>query len=126
MSEFERVVEASCHCGDVRIRAIVRSRTVLACNCSICTKKGFLHLIIEPGDLELLTDESALGVYTFSTHTAQHYYCKRCGIGPYYVPRSHPDGYSVNLRCVDGAKLEEWEIEPFDGQNWEQNVESIR
>lgn len=114
-----------CHCGAVRIRVYVRERKHLACNCSICRKKGFLGLIVEAPHFELVSGEDALETYRFNTGTAAHRFCRTCGIHPFSRPRSHPDGYDVNVRCLDDWD-EDWEVEPFDGRHWEQNVDTIR
>jgi hypothetical protein len=108
-----------------RVRAEPPLRA-LDCNCSICRKKGFLHLIVEADAFELLTEEDALTEYRFGTHTARHLFCRTCGIQPFYVPRSHPDGIDVNVRCLDGDAMDRFEVEPFDGARWEENVASIR
>ncbi|MCZ7681877.1 MAG: GFA family protein [Sandaracinaceae bacterium] len=118
--------EGSCHCGAVRFRVRARELCALDCNCSICTKKGFLHLIVRKEDFELLRGEDALSEYRFHTGVARHTFCRTCGIHPFYTPRSHPDGVDVNVRCLDEGALERFTIEPFDGRRWEENVESIR
>ena len=118
--------EGGCHCGAVRFRVRVERHRALACNCSICAKKGFLGLIVPADAFELLSGEAQLETYRFHTRTAQHRFCRTCGIHPFSRPRSHPDGYDVNLRCLDGDVRSRFEIESFDGQNWEQSVESIR
>ena len=93
---------------------------VLDCNCSMCRKLGFLHLIVARSDFKLLTDEEALTTYRFNTGTARHLFCSTCGVKSFYVPRSHPDGYSVNARCLDDGTVEELVVKPFDGRHWEQ------
>jgi hypothetical protein len=118
--------EGGCHCGAVRLRVRVREHVALDCNCSICTKKGFVHLIVPRDDFTLLRGEGALTTYTFQTGVARHCFCTRCGMHPFYVPRSHPDGFDVNVRCLDGDALQLFRIEPFDGRNWEANVDKIR
>lgn len=120
--------QGGCHCGAVRFEVTVtpEERTVSDCNCSICTKKGFLHLIVPPDRFQLLRGEDALTTYTFNTGTAKHLFCKTCGIHAFYRPRSHPDCYDVNVRCLDGNALSEFQIEPFDGANWEQSVDSLK
>ncbi len=123
---MEHVYVGGCHCGAVRFRVRLEEKKALACNCSVCTKKGFLHLIVPPERFELLDGESALCTYEFNTRVAKHRFCKFCGIHPYYRPRSHPDQLSVNLRCLDGVELDTFTLVPFDGQNWETNVDSIR
>jgi len=88
--------------------------------------KGYLHLIVSRADFELLEGEDCLLDYQFNTRTAHHYFCRECGVASFYVPRSHPDGYSVNARCLDGDALADFTVEPFDGAHWEANVQSIR
>jgi hypothetical protein len=92
---------------------------VTQCNCSVCTKKAYLHLIIPPGQFELLSGESVLAEYRFNTGTARHRFCRICGVHPFYVPRSDPDKIDVNVRCLEGVDLSTLEIAPFDGRNWE-------
>lgn len=117
--------EGGCHCGAVRFRVKVKSFGALDCNCSICTKKGFLHLIVPASDFELLRGADFLTVYQFNTQQARHTFCRHCGVHSFYYPRSHPDGVDVNLRCLDGNVLEDFVIKPFDGQNWEANIAQI-
>ena len=63
-----------------------------------------------------------LGLYTFNTGVARHYFCKICGVKPFYIPRSNPDCYSINFRNVDQSNFDRVAIEDFDGQNWEVNA----
>lgn len=118
--------EGGCHCGAVRFRVVVDKYKVDECNCSICLKKGFLHLIVPSESFTLLQGAEALTTYTFNTGVAKHTFCRICGIHSFYTPRSHPDGFSVNLRCLDGEDiLSRFEIVPFDGANWEQNIHKL-
>ncbi len=113
-----------CHCGAVRFEVDLpdgAAPTVQECNCSICRKSGFLHLIVPASRFGLIKGKDALSVYRFNTKTAKHTFCRICGIKPFYVPRSNPDGYSVNVRCLD-ARPADLRIEPFDGANWEENA----
>jgi hypothetical protein len=104
-----------CHCGAVAFEVMAPARvTVSDCNCSICRMSGYLHLIVPQERLRLLRGEEALTSYAFNTGTARHLFCRHCGVKSFYVPRSNPDGYSVNLRCLDAATLEHVVIEPFD------------
>ena len=98
---------------------------VSECNCSICSKSGYLHLIVEKDQFQLLRGEEMLSTYTFDTHEAKHLFCKKCGIKSFYIPRSHPDGYSVNARCLDGVEVSQMHITQFDGRNWEQAMEKL-
>lgn len=111
-----------CHCGAVRFEVRAPARVVVQrCNCSMCSKSAYLHLIVPAADFRLLSGEEQLATYTFNTGVAKHRFCKTCGVKSFYVPRSNPDGFSVNLRCVDPATLEHVTYEDFDGQNWEQH-----
>lgn len=87
---------------------------------------GFLHLIVEADDFRLLTGADNITTYTFNTHTAKHTFCKTCGVKPFYTPRSHPDGISVNFRCVEQAGFETVTSEDFDGKNWEDNIAGLK
>lgn len=118
-----KTYEGSCHCGRVRFRVTADLAGITECNCSICTKKGFLHLIVPPEQFELLSGAEALETYRFNTGTAKHQFCRHCGIHPFYVPRSDPDKIDVNLRCLDGIDLAGIELHRFDGRNWEQAIE---
>jgi len=117
-----------CHCGAVtfEVEADLDDETIIDCNCSICRKKGFLHLIVPPGQFRLKQGEDRVREYRFNTEVAVHRFCEECGIHPFNTPRSHPDKVSVNVRCLDGVDLDTLDIEPFDGQNWEETVETIR
>ncbi len=115
----------SCHCGavqfDVEAPEEIEARD---CNCSICAKSGYLHLIVPKSTVTALQGAEHLTHYTFNTGVARHMFCATCGIKPLYVPRSHPDGYSVNVRCLEPqpARLT---ITPFDGQHWEANAAQL-
>jgi hypothetical protein len=109
-----------CHCGHVRFEVLGPAEIEASeCNCSICSKTGFLHLIVPKSRFHLLQGSEFLTAYTFNTGVAQHLFCKICGIKSFYVPRSNPDGYSVNVRCLDAGTIKKVNVTPFDGQNWE-------
>jgi hypothetical protein len=91
------------------------------CDCSICRKSGFLHLIVPKSRFQLLQGADHLTTYTFNTGVAKHFFCKVCGIKSFYVPRSNPDGYSINVRCLDPGTVKSVAVTQFDGQNWEQH-----
>lgn len=117
----------SCHCGrvsfEVDAEAVLR---VTSCNCSICVRTGFLHLIVPAEQFRLVDGDQFLKSYRFNTGTANHLFCSACGIKAFYVPRSHPDGISVNARCIDETTVESVIVEQeFDGQNWERHVHEL-
>jgi hypothetical protein len=99
--------------------------TAQQCNCSICRKSGYLHLILDASRFNLLRGEGSLVEYRFHTGVARHLFCSKCGIKSYYVPRSHPESFSVNLNCVDLPGEIDVTIEPFDGRNWSKNIERL-
>jgi len=116
-----------CHCGAVAFEVEAPARvTVSECNCTICRMSGYLHLIVPRARFRLLRGEEALAEYRFNTGIARHLFCGRCGVKSFYVPRSNPDGYSVNLRCLDRATLAEVTIEPFDDSDREASDARIR
>lgn len=92
---------------------------VLECNCSICRMSGFLHLIVPASRFRLLAGTDALTEYRFNTGVARHLFCTTCGIKSFYVPRSHPDGYSVNARCLDEGSVTGIAVAPFDDHDRE-------
>lgn len=119
-------LQGGCHCGAVRfeVEAAAPLR-LLDCNCSICTKTGYLHLIVGGDAFRLVSGDGALVTYGFGSGAARHLFCGTCGVKSYYVPRSHPDGYSVNARCLDGYGEIEMILQPFDGRNWEEAREAL-
>ena len=109
-----------CHCGRVRFEVIAPARIeVEECNCSICAKSGYLHLIVPAARFKLLSGAESLLSYRFNTGTADHRFCRVCGMKSFYVPRSHPDGFSVNARCLDEGTVDSMTVTPIDGRNWE-------
>jgi hypothetical protein len=114
-----QTVEGGCHCGLVRFEADVPDGAVRvsSCNCSICSMTGYLHLIVPEKDFRLLEGRRDTTTYRFGTGTARHIFCTQCGIKSYYKPRSHPDGISINYRCLDEDHGLEVRIETVDGQN---------
>ena len=115
----------SCHCRAVTFEVRAPEKVVVEdCNCSICSKFGFLHLIVPKRDFALLSGQECLTEYRFNTGIAKHTFCKICGAKPFYIARSNPDGVDVNVRCLDQMPAEVT-IVPFDGQNWEANAASL-
>ena len=112
----------ACHCGRVQFRVTADITTATICNCSVCTKKGIVHLVVDPSQFELVSGESELSSYRFNTGVAEHKFCRHCGMHPFYTPRSDPDKIDVNLRCVDGVDLDHLDLRPFDGEHWERAI----
>ncbi len=114
-------IEGGCHCGLVRFEADVPEPKVelLDCNCSICAMTGYLHLIVPDSRFRLVEGMGETATYRFGSGKARHIFCRQCGIKSFYRPRSHPDGVSINFRCLDEGHGLEPSIRTFDGRNWE-------
>lgn len=118
--------KGGCHCGAVQFELDAPADIEAAdCNCSICSMTGFLHLFVSNARFRLLSGDDALSMYTFGTGVAKHLFCRHCGIKSFYVPRSHPDGYSVNVRCLEHGTIASLTTVPFDGRNWEQSISEL-
>ena len=118
-----KTYEGGCHCGRVRFRIEVdlAETSIGECNCSICTKKGILHLPVSRERMRILSGAEELTLYEFNTGTAKHQFCRHCGIHAFYIPRTDPENYSVNARCLDD--YDPVTMQPrrlFEGRNWEE------
>ena len=115
-----------CHCGAVRFEVelpeVVEATT---CNCSMCAKTGFVHIIVPESRFRLTQGAERLTEYNFNTGVAKHLFCSACGVKSFYRPRSNPDGWSVNARCLDDVEGLDIHIEAFDGQNWEAHAADL-
>ena len=115
-----------CHCGAVRFEAaLARPVEAQSCNCSICARTGFIHVIVPASRFRILAGENDLTEYAFNSGVARHLFCGACGVKAFYRPRSNPDGWSVNARCLDATDGLDIHVEPFDGLNWEANAASL-
>jgi hypothetical protein len=118
--------EGGCHCGAVRFAVECPDAVeVEDCNCSICAKTGFLHLIAPKTRFRILRGGDQLTSYRFNTGVAEHLFCRTCGIKPWYIPRSNPDGVDVNVRCLDPGHGLTLTIVAFDGLDWEANAAAL-
>jgi hypothetical protein len=121
--------QGGCHCQDIRfcidLPDSIGSMQLTSCNCSICEKTGYIHLIIAKSQFKLQSAWNKLSCYQFNQKIAKHYFCKRCGIKSFYQPRSHPNGISVNVRCLDGFDQLNITYSEFDGKNWQKNIHTI-
>ena len=118
-----KTYRGGCHCGRVKFEIDgPQHLTALECNCSICSMSGFLHVIVRKEQFRLETDMDSLNIYQFNTYNAQHIFCPKCGVKSFYIPRSHPDGFSINLRCLSNINMGDITIQEFDGANWEKSI----
>lgn len=128
MSDAMRWRAGGCHCGAVRFEVETPGTIeVEDCNCSMCARTGFLHIIVPKTRFRLLSGADKITTYTFNTGVAQHLFCSVCGVKAFYVPRSNPDGYSVNLRCLDDPRdFDEVRIVNFDGRgDWDAQAKAL-
>ena len=119
------IYKGSCHCQAIKFE--VEAPDVIEadyCNCSICAKSGYLHLIVPMSKFKLISGKDALTTYSFNTHMAKHTFCKVCGVKPFYTPRSNPDGIDINVHCLDTEDIIV-NVTEFDGRNWEQNAHRV-
>jgi hypothetical protein len=115
-----------CHCGRIRFEVEGELQTVSVCNCSMCTKTGYLHWTVAPEQVRLLTEPDTWVTYRFLTRTSQNRFCPVCGISPFRVPRSDPDKLTINARCLDGVDPRAIPVTFFDGQKWEASMRAER
>ena len=126
MSEGFSWHAGGCHCGGVRFEVSLPQQVeAQVCNCSMCAKAGFVHIIVPESRFRLTKGRERLAEYTFNTRVAKHLFCAECGIKAFYRPRSNPDGWSVNARCLDATDGLDIQIEAFDGRNWEANAAGL-
>jgi len=119
------IYQGSCHCRAITFEVEVpESIEADRCNCSICSKSGFLHLIVPLSKFKLLSGAQSISTYTFGSGIAKHTFCKSCGVKPFYTPRSNPDGIDINVNCIDIDPIS-INVTEFDGQNWEQHAHEL-
>ena len=87
---------------------------------------SYLHLIVPASRFRIVEGEEDLSTYTFNTGVAQHRFCTHCGIKSFYIPRSNPDGVSVNVRCLEPETIAKVHITDFDGRNWEKYADELK
>ena len=111
--------KGSCHCGKVSFEAEGEIKTALACNCSMCQRKGSLLWFVPRESLRLVSGQDAARTYTFNKHAIRHRFCPACGIHP-YAEATSPDGKpmaAINLRCVEDIDLASIPVQQFDGRS---------
>jgi hypothetical protein len=111
--------QGGCHCGRVRFEITTDLSRATECNCSICSKKGYLHHMVGPERFRMVAGDDALESYQFGTRVARHLFCRHCGVASFYRPRADPTKYMINVRCLEGVDFTRLKVEKFDGQSWE-------
>jgi hypothetical protein len=108
-----------CHCGDVRYEATLALDPVIACNCSICSKRGHLLSFTTPDKFKLLSGGEGLVDYQFNKHVIHHLFCPKCGVQS-FARGKKSDGQehiAINVRCLDNVDVSALKITPFDGRS---------
>jgi hypothetical protein len=109
----------SCHCGRVRYEVTTDLASVVACNCSICSKKGLLLAFAPAASFRLISGEDELGDYQFNRRIIHHRFCRNCGVES-FACGTGPDGaamVAINVRCLDGVDVSALSLTPFDGRS---------
>lgn len=113
------IYQGSCHCGRVAYEVEGDIQGALACNCSMCQRKGSLLWFVPRAQFRLRTPEDDAATYTFNKHVIKHRFCPDCGIHP-YAEGIDPKGNAmaaVNLRCIDGLDLAVIPVQEFNGRD---------
>ena len=124
VKDLKLPLKGSCHCGVIQFKVNISLKDLRRCNCSICSRKGFVMGSAPVNMLKIVSGKKYLSTYKWNTNVAEHYFCKICGIKSFYQPRSHPDMYSINLRCVNNPPAVNKIVE-FDGSNFEDSIKKI-
>ncbi len=108
-----------CHCGRIAFEVDTEIKQVIECNCSICSKRGYLLAFVPAAQVRLHTPESDLSTYTFNKHVIRHHFCPVCGAAPFGrgIDGNGNEMFAVNVRCLDGVDPHALEIQPFDGRS---------
>ena len=122
-----KTYNGSCSCSKVTFEVRTELTRISKCNCSICTKKGIIHHVVDQNQFNLISGKDSLSLYQFGTMRAKHYFCKHCGIHLFNNPRTYPEKVSVNVNCLDDFDLEKEmpKVVKFDGRNWEEAFKSL-
>ncbi len=111
--------QGSCHCGKIKFEAVGEIDRVIACNCSICSKRGSLLWFVPQENFKLLTPETEFATYTFNKHKIKHHFCKTCGCAP-FGEGVNPKGdkvAAINTRCLDNFDVTSVEVRHFNGRD---------
>lgn len=109
----------SCHCGKVQYDVDMELNNLISCNCSICSKKGYILGFAGEEQFKLLSGENDLTDYQFNKKTIHHLFCKHCGVGSFGHGQG-PDGsrmYAINVRCLEQVDISRLNVTPVDGKS---------
>lgn len=111
--------KGGCHCGNVRFEARTDLASIISCNCSICSRVGYLLTFVPEPQFKLLSGEGAQSDYQFNNKRIHHLFCSTCGVRCFGHGQG-PDGttmYAVNVRALDDVDLEALEVRKVDGKS---------
>jgi hypothetical protein len=109
----------SCHCGQIRFTVEGDFAEAIECNCSHCSRKGYLLWFVPRSALRLSSPEAMIATYQFNKHVIDHHFCPTCGCAPFGFGKA-PDGTAtaaVNIRCLEGVDLTALKRIPYDGRS---------
>jgi len=112
---MKKTYQGSCHCGKVRFEVDMDLDHVRVCDCSLCRKRGALNHRVEDSDLRIANPLDELTLYQWHTRTAKDYFCPSCGILPFRRPRTAPEVWTVNVRCLEGVDVQSIPIDHVYG-----------
>lgn len=118
---MDQVFEGRCHCGAVRFDIELHGglEDAQRCNCSYCSMNGSVTLTAKDRDLTVVKGFDVLRVYTFGSHSTQHFFCARCGVHTHHQLRRDPKKVAVNVACLEGLSPFDFEVVPVaDGAAW--------
>jgi hypothetical protein len=114
------MLKGSCHCGAVTLQVEGIPAQVMECNCSHCSRKGYLLWFVPRDEARVQAEEGVLGTYHFNKHAIDHHFCLRCGCAPYAMGTA-PDGkamIAINARCLEDIDLAALKRIPIDGRRY--------
>jgi hypothetical protein len=111
--------EGSCHCGAVRFKVTTDLARVISCNCSLCSRAGYLLTFVPIAQFELLSGTGAVTDYLFNKHHIHHEFCATCGVRS-YARATAADGQemrAINVRCLEGVDVDALTLTKVDGKS---------
>ena len=106
-------LKGKCHCGSIKFTINTKIRDLRRCNCSMCSRKGFVMGTALIDELTITSGEKNLTSYKWNTKIAEHFFCKICGINTHHKRRSDPNQYGYNIGCIEGFEMSWIEDTPF-------------
>jgi hypothetical protein len=111
-------LNGACHCGAVQFSVTLTQGFASArrCTCSICRMRGAIAVTSTPDTFHVRQGADRLATYRFNTNTAEHHFCRNCGIYTHHKRRSNPGELGVNVACLEGVSPFDFrEVQVFDG-----------